>query len=259
LPLESFNNYAKNYDDHFTFSLIGKAQREIVQNYLRSITDKERSILEINCGTGEDAVLLSREFKKVTCTDISEEMIKVCREKTKELKNCRSLVSSIQELDKNISEKYDIVFSDFGGINCLNKSDLKIFAVNTENLISNEGELIFVIMGRKCLWERMYFLWKSDRYKAYRRSDKQPILTNVGEAEFSTYYYSPEEIRNIFSNFNIINKKAVGFFIPPSYLNPFFEKHRTFFSILRTLDKAVRGISYLSDYSDHYLIHLKRI
>ena len=49
-----------SYDDLFTRSAIGRAQREVVWKILFRHFDPGDHILELNCGTGEDAVFLAR-------------------------------------------------------------------------------------------------------------------------------------------------------------------------------------------------------
>jgi len=50
-----FDIAAMHYDENFTFSNIGKAQRQRVFDYLKPFlnSSKTLSILELNCGTGE--------------------------------------------------------------------------------------------------------------------------------------------------------------------------------------------------------------
>ena len=79
----AFDDAAKNYDADFTFSQTGAAQREIVYNHLLE-SEKLKSplsILEINCGTGEDAIWLANHGHSVLATDASEEMIRVAKQK----------------------------------------------------------------------------------------------------------------------------------------------------------------------------------
>jgi ubiquinone/menaquinone biosynthesis C-methylase UbiE len=66
-----------NYDNTFTFSNIGKAQRNRVFKYLNPLIKKRKklSILELNCGTGTDAITFGNLGHNVIATDISQEMI----------------------------------------------------------------------------------------------------------------------------------------------------------------------------------------
>ncbi|MGZ3899393.1 MAG: methyltransferase domain-containing protein [Bacteroidia bacterium] len=259
LPQAYFDNYALAYDDHFSGTPVGIAQRQMVHSYLKTICSPEKSVLEINCGTGVDAVFLSQKYMEVISTDISYKMVKLARVKTSYLNNCSVIESSIQNLNNALVKKSDLIFSNFGGLNCLNEKEMQNFSKDCLNISNKNSELVFVIMGKKCSWERFYFILKGDFEKAFRRNKREGVKIGTDEEEFIVYYYSPNEIKKLFSDyFEVKYRKPVGFFIPPSYMNSYFEKHPLLFSILNKLDKVFRDFSFLSNYSDHYLIHLKR-
>ena len=56
-------------------------------------------MLELNCGTGEDAKHLGEKSAKVFATDISPEMVKQATEKNKDLANVRCEILDITQLD----------------------------------------------------------------------------------------------------------------------------------------------------------------
>ena len=79
---ESFDIAAHNYDEVFTHSIIGKAQRKLIRNhFINSINKNAKNVLEINCGTGEDAIWLINQNYNVIATDISENMISIANTK----------------------------------------------------------------------------------------------------------------------------------------------------------------------------------
>ena len=80
---ESFDIAATTYDNTFTYSKIGKLQRNLVYEHLSKILpiDHNLDILEINCGTGHDAIWLANQGHRVLATDISSEMISIARSK----------------------------------------------------------------------------------------------------------------------------------------------------------------------------------
>ena len=71
------DHIASTYDASFTRTPIGQLQRKQVWTYLEKITLelKGLDILELNCGTGEDAVLFSEKGFYIVATDVSEEML----------------------------------------------------------------------------------------------------------------------------------------------------------------------------------------
>jgi ubiquinone/menaquinone biosynthesis C-methylase UbiE len=252
-----FDNYAVEYDAHFSMGVVGLAQRNIVHKYLQKILSKEKKVLEINCGTGEDALFMSPRCKEVVGTDISGEMIRVAQKKIQNLNNCKLSVLPIQRIS-SLDRKFDLIFSNFGGLNCLNQTEIKNFARDSSRLLENGSELVLVIMGRKCIWETFYFWFKGESLKARRRR-QESVKAEVSGSEFEVYYYSPREIKELFNDqWLLVSVRPIGFFIPPSFLDPFFTRHKLIFFILRFMDSLVSHLSFLSNYADHYLIHLER-
>jgi len=256
----SFDIAAPTYDETFTNTVIGKLQRDLVYEHLSKILteSKPKTILEINCGTGEDAIWLAKQNFQVTATDISNEMIAVAKNKTV-LNNLNFLQADINLLSENFSkEKFDLIFSNFGGLNCLSSSELKQFFKNASELLTKNGQLIVVIMPKNTLWEQLYFLIKGN-FKAIFRRKKEMVIANVDGESVKTFYYNPKEILHLVSdNFQPKQVKPIGFFIPPSYLEPFFKNRHKSISLLKTLENSIKNKSFLAKYADHYLIALQK-
>ena len=83
-----FDNIAPFYDELFSDTKIGLYLKQIVWNYLdENLPKSELNILEINCGTGVDAIYLAHKGHNVIATDQSAEMIKNAQQKLKDIKN----------------------------------------------------------------------------------------------------------------------------------------------------------------------------
>lgn len=256
----SFNSYAKDYDRHFTNSPIGILQRKRVYKFLLPLLSKQKKVLEINCGTGEDAIYIAQKVKSVLATDISDEMIREAQAKKSKnnLENVVFETSDINELHTKLSCSFDLLFSDFGGLNCLSPEELKKFSSNISSSISTHGQLALVIMGKKCVWENFFYYWQRDvRYK--RRNSRHGLETEIKGAQFLTYYYSPKEISSFFNNdFKTIKIRPIGLFIPPSYLNSYFINKGFLLRVLNVLENLFSNFSVLANYADHYIIILER-
>src|SRR5208282_6229160 len=75
----AFDRAAGSYDELFTRSTIGQAQRKQVWERLLRVFAPGERILELNCGTGEDARFLARQGRSIVACDASMEMIEVAR------------------------------------------------------------------------------------------------------------------------------------------------------------------------------------
>ena len=260
----AFDQIALSYDEQFTNTVIGKKQREIVWNYLEGVlhSDVHLNILELNSGTGEDAIYFAQKGHNVTATDSSDEMINVTNKKN----NDYSLEEKISVRKLDIKElgnakfdpKYDLIFSNFGGINCVDKNVLESLSKICKRILNEGGRVMLVIMPKFCLWESIYFLLRFKFKSAFRRLSSKPIKAHLNNKEVYTYYYSPGMIRKYFEDEYVIRKiTPVGFFIPPSYLNRFFSKKYQTFKLLCKLEAAVTNISFLAYASDHFLIDME--
>ena len=172
-----FDVAAPQYDDIFTYSNIGKAQRKLVFKYIHPIIkqDKKLSILELNCGTGADAIEFAKLGHQVIATDISAGMIAVANAKSHP-ENLQFQVQDINTLTKDsFGEKFDFIFSDFGGINCLSHEQLQTFFKTAAELLTPNGKLAIVLMPKNCIWERLYFTLKGDKIKATRRNTDESV------------------------------------------------------------------------------------
>lgn len=254
----AFDDYASSYDEHFTRSAIGVLQRERVWHELDQQLKPEMDVLEINCGTGEDAVHIARTVTSVLATDISESMIAVAREKGKDLENLDIKRADLRELPGTLSKRYDLLFSNFGGLNCISPEEIKAFSSDIAPFIKPGGRLVLVPMSRKCAWENIIFIKQKDLRYARRRSPGA-IRASIGGNDILTWYYSPSELKKLFSGeFDLQFVRPVGLFVPPSYMNPWFASRRLLLRMLSWLDILFSRFGALSDYSDHYMIVLKK-
>lgn len=254
-----FDVAAKTYDTDFTFSKIGLAQRQIVYSNLSAIfnTETKLNILELNCGTGYDALNFAKVGHNVTATDISEQMIKTANSKVK-IGDVNFKTLDITTLNaSSYNKKFDIIFSNFGGFNCLTKNEIGTFLKVSINLLKPKGKIILVIMPKLCVWERIYFSLKKQFKKAKRRQTKGFVLANVNDKQVKTWYYNPKEIEALAKNyFNINTIKPVGLSIPPSYLEHSIASNTFVLSFFKRLD-AIFSASKLAKYADHFLIELQ--
>lgn len=254
--LQAFDKYSTLYDEHFTNSLIGKVQRQQVYSALSKVIENKETVLELNCGTGEDAIWFYNKNKKILATDVSKGMIDVASNKKSGID---FKIININNINILMPQKFELIFSNFGGLNCLTKNELIQLAINSNNLQDINSRLVFVIMSSSCWWEKLYYTLKKDRLSAHRRSRKEGVETTIDNVKFKTYYYSPKEMTTIFSTYyKLHHVKPIGFFVPPSYLEGYFKKHSLLLKTLKLLDEIACKFSFLSNYADHYILILDK-
>ncbi|MBV6443441.1 MAG: class I SAM-dependent methyltransferase [Haliscomenobacteraceae bacterium CHB4] len=263
--LAFFDTVARDYDKSFTGTAVGRLLRERVWALLtrtggfsrRESTAKAAgTALELNCGTGEDAVWLAKQGYNVLATDISPEMVALTAEKARQAgvgERIRTQTCSFAEVGK-LEGPFDLVFSNFGGLNCVPPEELKKLSLDLQKLVAPGGLFVAVAMSRFCWWETLYFLLKIKPREAFRRWSRKPVQARLDEkTTVPTWYYSPVEIRRHFPDFQVKRVLPVGFWLPPSYLNPFFEKRPRLLGLLNFLEKN-GAPAWLAPASDHFLI-----
>ena len=261
----AFDSAALDYDDQFTNSWVGRSQRNLVWKYLSGRIEQSAnlSVLELNCGTGEDACWLAQRGHRVVATDISEAMLDISRKKIKarELSNVETIVSDMKILKQKLpNRKFDLVFSNFGGLNCLSPEEIKHLSNELHDMLEIDGRMIFVVMGRKCIWENIYFRLKGKKKDANRRRESSPAAANVGSSKLMTWYYSPTELSALLQpSFEIKKIKPVGLFIPPSYFEDKLKEKNFLKKTLLFLEQTFQNFSAFSNFADHYLIEFRKL
>ena len=117
--LESFDNIAGIFDEEFEND-ITRRLRQQVYDTIESLIPPGSSILDINCGTGIDAIALARRGYKVSGIDLAPKMIE--RAARKAIQQSLALtfrISSFENLETVRQSQFDLMLSNFGGLNCV--------------------------------------------------------------------------------------------------------------------------------------------
>jgi ubiquinone/menaquinone biosynthesis C-methylase UbiE len=258
-----FDELARHYDTLFTTSLTGKAQREIVRRFLKRRIVQGSEILEINCGTGEDAYYLAELGCSVLATDASKGMIQIAMEKKENYSDDNPVFkqASIQDLDLATgTKKFDLIFSNFSGLNCLTETELIRSAERFHSLLNTNGRMILILFGTDCFWEKSYFFLKQKKGKIHRRNRNKSVEVQLLNSLITVFYYKPAVLKAFYSTyFKMETLRPVGLFIPPTYLEPFFLRKRALFNILKSADRLFGSFSFLSNQADHYIAEFRRL
>jgi hypothetical protein len=112
-----------------------------------------------------------------------------------------------------------------------------------------------VVMGKYCLWETLYFLFKFKLGKALRRWDNKGVYTKIEEEEFETWFYSVRALKKIFApHFKLQEAKPIALAVPPSYLQNYFDKKPKWLQRFNRWDNILTRFNFLSNFSDHLVL-----
>jgi ubiquinone/menaquinone biosynthesis C-methylase UbiE len=257
----AFDSIAEQYDDIFTKTLVGRAQRNAVWNSLAQAFSTTDRVLELNCGTGEDGLFLARRGISVIACDASPAMIAVARRrKSREASQAQIQFQVLCSEDLHKMETgalFDGAFSNFAGLNCV--ADIQAVALNLGKLVRPSGRVLICLSSRFCAWETLWFLSRMNVRKAFRRFSGRTVA-NLNGVSVPVWYPSIRLLRKTFSDwFHLMSFRAVGLFVPPSYVEPFIRRHESLISLFAKLDRALSGLPVLRCVGDHVLLEFERI
>lgn len=249
-----FDKAAVGYDEEFTHTKIGRLQRNRVWDYLTKIKTEHsiHNVLELNCGTGEDAQFLSSFGYNVLATDVSHSMINVAKTKSKENKNTVEF-QRLDLMEPILKEKtqFDLIFSNFGGLNCIDGTHMQQLSSWLNDHLNDNAHIVLVIMPSKTLIDKWYRFVKREIQVSKTREEDNVLEVNVNGQLVTTYYFDPSTVAKHFKGFDVVHVKSIGYV--PSFLT-----NSKFLFPLLCLDKILYQCNFRPDRSDHYLIHLQK-
>lgn len=257
---KGFSNISHDYEMLDKTSGLILWMRNKVRTHFASTLNEKDNILEINSGSGIDAVFFAKNGYRVHATDVAEGMVnyvksKIVSKDLQEYLTCEML--SFNNLDKLKNRHYNRIFSNFGGLNCSPIDELETVFYSFKEILKPQGSVTLVIMPRICLWE--FFKIFKGNSTAFRRLNKNGVLANIKGEKVRTYYHSARKIKTMleadFENFKIENISFLG---PTGNRNDFCERHPFIFKILSSFDTISNKIPFLRGYGDYYILTAER-
>jgi SAM-dependent methyltransferase len=264
-----FDAVADDYDADFTNTHLGRMLRRRVWSILARHFAAGDRVLELACGTGEDAIWLAKRGVRVTATDGSAKMIRVTGDKVarnglagrvtvqqwslEQMAGGREQGASSgwREAD---APQYDGVFSNFGGLNAL--GEWRPLAEALSGQVKGGGKLVLAPMGPYCPWEIGWHLAHGLPGAAFRRL-RGRATAKVARRNMTLWYPSAARLRRDFAPwFRYVEIESLGLWLPPTYLGHLVERWPGPFARLNRLEKASARFS--GGWGDHFVIVFER-
>jgi ubiquinone/menaquinone biosynthesis C-methylase UbiE len=256
----AFDSVAEQYDDHFTRSVVGRAQRDAVWQKAAVTFSSGQHILELNCGTGEDALFFARHGISVTALDASKQMVLQARRR-RELEAPDSpirfeLLPTEDLAELNEAQLFDGVFSNFSGLNCV--PDLAAVVEQLSARVKPGAPLLLCLSTRFCLWEIFWYLLRGNFRKAFRRCGGH-ATARFNDYTIHVHYPTLRCLCTLFAPFTLRSCTGIGIMVPPSYLEPWARKHPQLISALSRIDRALCNLPVFRIIGDHMLLHIEKL
>lgn len=273
-----FDAQAATYDEQFTDSLVGRVQRQAVWQELDRLFRPGQRILEINCGTGVDALHLARRGVEVVACDSSSRMIEVARERLRRTARASGLgaglgehasmfakvrleILATEEIGKlhGSEATFDGVLSDFAGLNCV--EDLRAAARDLAQLLKPGAVAALCMFGPCCAWEILWYLGHGDARKAFRRLRSSGDLAELGPGmSVRVRYPTVSVLGRLFApEFRLTTWKGIGVAVPPSYVEPLAQRFPRVLGLAARTDRWLANVPVLRGLGDHVLLIFERV
>jgi ubiquinone/menaquinone biosynthesis C-methylase UbiE len=259
--LQAFDSLASRYDDLFTRSMVGRAQRGAVWDVLLDLFDPGAHILELNCGTGEDALFMAQHCLSVVACDGSEGMIKTARRRVQE-EDPEAPIDFKLLATEHLAQlwpnpRFDGALSNFSGLNCV--SNLDRVAADLAFLVTPRAPVLICLSTRFCLIEMLWFLLQGKWRTAFRRIGGK-ANAKVSGYVVNLHYPTLREVTESFSPwFRLHSCTGIGITVPPSYLESTIRKYPRLLEFLRRIDERICRLPLLRVLGDHMLLHFERV
>jgi len=240
-----FDGLAARYDELWTNTAAGRMQREAVWRHLEIHCRAGQNILDLGCGTGEDAVHLQQSGLRVTAIDASPAMVRIARER-----GIAAQILPLEELEW-LEGDFDGAISNFGPFNCV--ANLNALRDPLARLIRPGGFLALCVIGRFCLWETLHFLARGEFRKAARRWSGSALSVSLG---LRVHYPTVRQIgRALKPYFMLVQSAGIGVFVPPSCGDPLSPATLT---DCVEMDRRLAHLPCIRAMSDHRLLVFER-
>jgi SAM-dependent methyltransferase len=248
-----FDRAAASYDDDFTNKLLGRLIRQSVRRELSKFP-AGAAVLELGCGTGEDAVWLAKQGYTVTAIDASAEMLRTTRAKA----DAAGVAVEVLHVDMRCpgsalqGRRFDAAFSNFGPLNCV--TDRRGVASWLAGRLRSGAPVVAVVMGPFCPWEWAWHGLHGDLKAATRRLRGHSSAHAGGGGFIDVLYPSATRLqRETRPWFKHDRTRGIGFFLPPSDAAHVVDAAPRLFRALATLEMRLDRLPPARWFNDHYL------
>jgi len=257
----AFTSQSGIFDELYSSNTIVSYKRKRVRDHVLQYLKPDGSILELNSGTGEDALFFAQKGFKVHATDISKGMQAELKRKVA-MNGIDDQVStelcSYTMLDQLTNKgPYDLIFSNFAGLNCTNELDKVLSSFS--DLLKPDGMITLVVLPKFCLWETL-LLFKGKFRTAFRRFfSNGGSKAHIEGTYFKCWYYNPSYItKRLKDQFDLLGIEGLCTVVPPSYIEGFAEKHPALYGFLKRNENRLKSSWPWRVIGDYYIISLKK-
>lgn len=256
---DAFTDTAERYDAFATGHPHLTRIRGKVYDCVARYVAPGSSLLELNCGTGTDAVHLARHGYRVHATDVSDGMLARLRDKV-QATGMHEAVSvqrcSFLHLGDVEGGPYDAVLSNLGGLNCT--ADLAPVAAGLRRLLAPGGIAVLAVMPRICLWE-LAEVGRGGLPLATRRLRRGGTVAHLEGRHFPVHYFTPQQVVRAFSDgYEPLVVAGLSVLTPTLESKNLAIRHPRAYAALAWVDDRLSAHRPFSGWGDFAIVVLRR-
>jgi ubiquinone/menaquinone biosynthesis C-methylase UbiE len=239
VSVQAFDDLADAYDSTFTDTAVGRVLRDGVWARLARTYSAGERVLELGCGTGEDALWLAMRGVRVLATDASPRMVDIARSKAARHGYADGIefrcleMEQLQQLPP--TEAFDGVFSDFGSVNCAR--NLAHLIEDVAARVRPGGRLVWVMRGRRRAVAEAGRSWQA-------LSLQQP---------------TPEEAVTLLRrHFSVTRVGPLGLLLPSIHSQRSFDRSPRVLKALELAERLAQQLRAFPGAAEHFIIEATR-
>lgn len=223
-------------------------------------------LIELGCGTGEEALALARAGYTILATDLSPRMAAVTAAKARAA-GLQDRVTVLALPAGHLAALrppllFDGAYASFGSLNC--EPALSRLAAGLAGLLRPGAAFVCSVMARWCPFELAWFLLHGQPRPAFRRLrpgwQPAPVAGLAGvRAAVPVRYLAVNDIKAAFAPFFSLERcLSLPLFLPPPYLAELYQHRRRFFDRLEVWEKRLRRRRPWCWLGDHIALVLRK-
>jgi len=259
---EAFDHIGARYDAEYTNTDLSRWFRRRVWERLGALYQPGDTVLELGCGTGEDAMWLAKRGVRVVASDGSAAMIAETARKAQaegvdhriETRLLDFSDAANWQLDR---QAFDGAYSNYGALNCV--GDWRTIGQQLATAIRPGGKIGFGVIGPWCPWEVFWHGIHGDFRNATRRLRWRTVAHLDGKY-FAVYYPTPGRLqRDMGGAFRRTLLWGLGVFLPPSDLYKPVGARPWLAKPLLALERLTASHWPFKYLGDHYWLEMTRV
>ncbi|MGQ0797647.1 MAG: class I SAM-dependent methyltransferase [Methanobacteriota archaeon] len=259
--VQAYDGIATRYDRIVDENRINAYMRRRSLSRLLARFRPGMRLVEVGCGTGQEALVLAQHGIRVVATDPSQEMLKIARQKARELGVTDRVefhplrARELQELRDGPDAPFDGGYASFS---LAYEPDLTPVAEGLGHVLRSDALFVASVPSRVCLVEWCLAMAAGRPSVAGRRL-RDWHAHKVGDRSAPIRCYTPAAFARVLHPFFRLDRvEALPAIVPPPYANKIYSRFRGLADSLESIDPFLARRFPFRGIGDHFLAEARR-